>query len=217
MSQDRPSFPAYVPPAPAPAPTAEPVGPSALAALPLEAARERAISLLTDGYAYDVIAEAEFERRLAHLIRADTPAEIGALVADLTTPSLAAPGPRSSPMMLVPDHGRISAIMSETRREGPWRVPQHLKLVAIMANVRLDLRYAAVPQGCRIEVTAFMASVTVIVPPGLTVDLDVMPIMGNVRNDAVDVQNVGYQLPSIHVGGSAIMAEVRARVRGLGR
>jgi hypothetical protein len=194
-----------------------PAGPSPLPSIALEEARERAIGLLTDGYAYDVISEAEFEHRLGFLIRAESAAELGVLVQDLAAPSALASATGAAHPSLGPDHARIRSVMSETQREGPWRVPRHLEIRAIMANVRLDLRYAAVPEGCRIEIRAIMANVTLILPPGLTVDLDIDPIMSNVRNASSNSQLPGYHPPRIHISGSAIMSEVRAKVRGLGR
>ncbi|MEP6732207.1 MAG: hypothetical protein ABJE10_16295, partial [bacterium] len=56
-------------------------------AQPFEDARERAIRLLTDAYAYDVITDVEFERRLGQLTLTATPAMIDSLVADLAQPA----------------------------------------------------------------------------------------------------------------------------------
>jgi hypothetical protein len=173
-----------------------------------EEPRERAMRLLTDAYAYDVIDDAEFERRLAKLSAATSPRAIDAVVADLDAATAGAHGIEPAP-----DQGRILAIMSDTRRQGSWRVPRELSVVAVMSSVRIDLRHAAVPDGCRIDVHAFMANVSIIVPPGLSVDCDAMPIMANVCNHAVGERAGGYHAPHIEVHGSAVMAELRVRVR----
>jgi predicted membrane protein len=86
-----------------------------------------------------------------------------------------------------------------------------------MSEVKLDLRYAAIPAGCTISVSAIMANVSLIVPPGAAVDFDVTPVMAATRNDARDVGSPGYREPHLHVRGSALMSEVRVRVRALGR
>jgi hypothetical protein len=182
-----------------------------------EDSRERAIRLLTDAYAYDVITDFEFERRLGQLSLNATPAMIDSLVADLA--------PRSSGLVrdavpgyaLAPTEGRIVGFMSETRRKGPWRVPQHLFVRAIMSDMKIDLRYAAMPPGCTIEVKAVMSSVSIIVPPGLIVAFNIDPFMGNAGSDADDRSLLGHGQPHLNVFGSAIMAEVRVRVRGLTR
>lgn len=197
-------------------PTSSPYGSSVGQAGPLDDARERAVRLLSDAYAYDVITDIEFERRLGQLISAASPAMIDSLVADLAQRSGlvrdAVPG-----YTMAPSEGRIVGFMSETRRKGPWRVPQHLLVRAVMSDMKIDLRYAAIPPGCSIEVKAVMSSVSIIVPPGLVVAFNIDPFMGNARSDADDVSLGGDGLAHVHVHGSAIMAEVRVRVRAFGR
>jgi hypothetical protein len=201
------AYPSYSPPHGSQSPL-RPISP------PVHDSRERAIQLLTDAYAYDEISEFEFERRLAQLSAAATPGTINSVVADLAQRSGlvrdAVPGYLPAPIQ-----GKIVGFMSETRRKGPWRVPQHLQIRAIMSDVKVDLRYAAIPPGCVIEVRAFMASVAIIVPPGLDVAFNVNPFMGAAGSDADDGMLPGVS--HVHVHGSAFMAEVRVRVRALGR
>jgi hypothetical protein len=201
------SLPPYLPPA----------LPYAAGTLALDEARERAIQLLTDGYAYDVINEEEFEWRLGQLSLAGSPNAIDALVADLAVRSPAASVASGANAPVFPTEGRVLGIMSETRRLGPWRVPQRLRVKAIMSDVKIDLRYAAVPPACTIDVSAIMANVLFIVPPGMIVDFDVMSVMASARNDERAVAASGYVLPHVRIRGTAIMSEVRVKVRALGR
>ena len=196
------------------APTSTPGAPPTSS---LDAARERAIRLLTDGFAYDVITVDEFEWRLGQLSHADSPRAIDALVADLGVPAHGLTGPTHASAPPAAAEGRILGIMSETRRMGPWRVPQALRVKAVMSDVKIDLRYAVIPAVCTIDVSAIMANVSFIVPPSLVVDFDVTSIMASARNDARAVASVGYILPHVRIRGSAIMSEVRVRVRELGR
>jgi hypothetical protein len=178
--------------------------------------RERAIRLLTDAYAYDEITEFEFERRLGQLSSAATPGTINSVVADLGQRS----GLVRDPMpgyLPAPSEGRIVGFMSETRRKGPWRVPQNLLLRAVMSDMKVDLRYAAIPPGCTIEVKAVMSSVSIIVPPGLVVAFNIDPFLGAAGSDAADGGMSSLSRPHVSVFGSALMAEVRVRVRALGR
>jgi hypothetical protein len=188
----------------------------AVRAGPLDEARERAIRLLTDGFAYDVITVDEFEWRLGQLGQADTPRAIDALVADLGTPGQAPADPRPAGGMAATE-GRILGVMSAIRREGPWRVPQRLRVKAVMCEIRIDLRYAVLPPGCTIDVSALMANVQVIVPPGVVVDFDVGSFMATTRNDVRAQRLDGYLQPHVRINGSAVMAEVRVRVKDLGR
>jgi len=182
----------------------------------LEDARERAIRILTDAYAYDEITEYEFERRLGQLSAAASPSLMNSVVADLGQRGglvrEAVPG-----YLPAPREGTIVGFMSETRRKGAWRVPQHLVIRATMSDVKIDLRYAVIPPGCTIEVKALMSSVSIIVHPGMSVAFNVDPFLGAAGSDANDVTISGVSLPHVNVFGRAFMAEVRVRVRALGR
>lgn len=190
--------------------------PGSVQALAVEQAREQAIRVLSDGFAYDALTEDEFEWRLGQLSLARSPAEVQALIADL-------PAAGADPLTATYSNGmyagvpapsaeRIFGIMSEVRRDGVWRLPMRLEVKAVMSNVRLDLRRAVIPPGCVIEVHAIMAAVQIIVPPGLPVEFDVSPIMGTARNDSARYPSAPGA-PVVRVRGSAFMAEVRTRVR----
>lgn len=180
-------------------------------------ARERVIRILTDAYAYDVITDFEFERRLGQLGLAATRTSIDAVVADLPASGSVARETSLGYEPLARGEGRIVGFMSETCRRGPWRVPQHLMIRAVMCDMKIDLRYASIPPGCSIEVNAIMASVSLIAPPGLVVDFNVDPILGSAGSDADDGLLSGIGGAHVVVHGNAIMADVRVRVRPLGR
>jgi hypothetical protein len=182
--------------------------------LALAESRERAVKLLSDGYAYDRLSESEFEWRLGRLGSTESPAAVDALVADLL-----APAPSYPPVPVTPGsfHRRILAMMSNSRHTGPWTVPPQLDVAAVMSEVRIDLRYATIPAACTIDVSAIMANVSIIVPPGMPVHFDVSAFMGASRNDAVPTTYQTPGVPLITVKGFAFMAEVRVRVREVGR
>ena len=180
-------------------------------------ARDRAIQILTDAYAYDVITDSEFERRLGLLGLGATRASLDAVVADLPGAGHASRDMSLRAASLFQSEGRIVGFMSDTRRKGPWRLPQRLIVRAVMCDMKLDLRYAAIPPGCSIEVKAVMSSVSLIAPPGLIVDFNIDPIMAYAESDADGGHFGGVGATHVRVHGSAIMAEVRVRVRQLGR
>jgi hypothetical protein len=192
-----------------------PLPASGTAGNPLDEARERAIRLLTDGFAYDAITVEEFEWRLGQLGQAETPRAVDALVADLAAPAQTGLAPRQA-APIAPAEARILGVMSQTRREGPWRVPQRLSVQAVMSEVRVDLRYAVLPPTCTIDVSALMANVLFIVPPGMVVEFDVGSFMATTRNDVRGQRLDGHFQPHVRIHGLAVMAEVRVRVRELG-
>jgi hypothetical protein len=197
-------------------PQSAPPEPGSVQAIAVEQAREHAIRVLSDGFAYDALTEDEFEWRLGQLSLANSPAEVQTLIADLpnpgATPAAASYSSGALAGVAVPAEERIRGIMSEVRRDGAWRLPRRLEVRALMSNIRLDLRRALVPPGCVIDVRATMAAVHIIVPPGLPVEFDVSPIMGAARNESTRYA-AAPGAPVVRVTGSAFMAEVRVRVR----
>jgi hypothetical protein len=177
----------------------------------LQAARERAIALLTDRYADDSLSEAEFEARLSWLSAADSAVRIQDLIADLAVPRSTQPVVDQRFGFGPPSEQRIRAIMSSTERTGQWTLPQRLEIRAVMSELKLDLRYASLPPVAEVEVNAVMANVRIIVPPELGVECDVSAFMATVRNEASTSQWPGA--PRIYLSGSAVMSEVRIQVK----
>ena len=177
---------------------------------PAHEARERAIRILTDAFAYDAITEVEFERRLGRLGVADNGPAIGAIVADL--PVMGTTDERFSGRLLPTPRSRIIGFMSEIRRTGPWVVPEQLSIRAVMCDMKIDLRYAVIPAPCTIEVVAVMASVSLLVSPALSVEFDMQPYLAAVGSDAVGGTLGGHGEAHVLVVGSAVMSDVRVRV-----
>ncbi len=71
--------------------------------------------------------------------------------------------------------------MGSIERRGAWVVPEHLDVRVMWGNVELDLRDAKMSPGLTtINVHIKMGNVEIIVPPGMTVNLDVHNLAGNV-------------------------------------
>ena len=174
-------------------------------------ARESAIRILTDAYAYDAITEVEFERRLVRLSEAATETAIGAIVAHLPVMS-SLDGESPHPLLPAP-RSRIAGFMSEVHRTGPWIVPDALTIRAVMCNMTVDLCYAVIPSACTIEVQAVMSAVVILVSPGLTVEFDVQPYLANVGSDAQGGSRGGRAAAHVRIVGTAVMSDVRVRQR----
>ncbi|HEX5580214.1 MAG TPA: hypothetical protein VFX39_01480, partial [Gemmatimonadaceae bacterium] len=110
---------------------------------------------------------------------------------------------------LPPDERRILAVANEMKRSGWWEVPRFLRVRAIAADLKLDLRDAPLPAGCTFDVGAYLANVTIIVRPGTTVAFDVLAMLGT----AVSRASAAGPEPHLRVTGSAFMAEVKVIVR----
>lgn len=139
--------------------------------VPTKPMRDRAIEMLTQHYANDGIPLEEFERRTAAVFAARTPSELNALVADVAPPPLPA---------VIPDHGRISAILSSNEQHGAMVVPRHLEVVSVFGNAELDLRDASFADGVTvIEVRAIFGNVELTLPAELTVEMAGEAILGS--------------------------------------
>lgn len=213
---------------PDPAPPHRPA-PSPADRAALDAARERAIRVLTDRFADDTLTVEEFEARLDRMYQAGSPAALDALTSDLVAGPPAAPAaapwlagtPARPPARRggypapgeTPALRRMLAFLSNSRHSGRWTVPRRLDVRAVLGEVMLDLRDADLPPGfCEIDVGALMSNVNVLVPPGVVVEALVTSIMASVANDAEDDGRLPGDAMRVRLTGMAVMAEVRVRV-----
>ncbi len=110
------------------------------------------------------------------------------------------------------------AIMSSTRRVGRWAAPRGLDVLAVMSDTHLDLTQAQLPIGGVVDlhVNAVMASIRIVVPPGMRVVSHVHSIMSEVRSDADEVAVPGSastSMPIVRLSGIAFMSNLRVKVR----
>jgi uncharacterized protein DUF1707 len=184
--------------------------------VPLGAARDRAIELLSSHFANDRLTIDELDQRLERAYAATSLAELHALTADLPDerPPYASVVPSSVALERAEESGRIVAIFSETKRGGLWAVPQWLDVKATMSNLTLDLRSARLSPGVTdVHVSALLASVQIILPPGVRVVESVRAFMASVTDDSYSVIASDPSVPVIRLTGRAVMAEVKVRTK----
>jgi hypothetical protein len=210
----------------------EPLPPPALSR-----AREQKINELSQHFANDDLSLEDLERRIERVYQAASIAEIDQVTSDLRAlVPVNEPGAKRSrkdqspvptphmdsaglpvPGYEIP-YTRISAIMSNTRRVGRWAVPRDLRMFAMMTDSRLDLTNAALPVGgvVNIDLTAIMASIKIIVPPGMRVINEMHSFMAEVSSAADELETEGGSVPGtpvIRITGTAFMTEVKVKVR----
>jgi hypothetical protein len=112
------------------------------------------------------------------------------------------------------EHDRIVSIMAETKRQGVWQLPRKLDVWSIMAEMRLDLTEAQLPEGVtEIRLHAVMAAIKLIVPPGVRVVLQPNALMSSVTDDLDEQPAVGVRAPVLRITGRVVMAELKVSVR----
>ena len=207
---------------PADAPTAPlsianmPASASPVASSALEAARERTIQLLTDRFADDSLNLEQFEALLDRMYKAETVAELDGLRRDVEQRNVRRP-PTAPSYGELPAPRRVLSIMSNTERTGRWSMPRQLEVRALMSSIVIDLREVAIPGGvCEIDLLAVMASIEILVPPGVIVEDLALGVMANVENRTLDDGIVPIDAPRLRITGTAVMANVEVRMSGAG-
>lgn len=197
-----------------PVPRAEPL------IVTVEGEREKTVALLSEHFAQDNLSLEEFEKRVEKVYQATSVPALCELTKDLvvaSAPSALAPVGTHAAAVAADyplEHERISAIMSETKRTGPWHVARKLRVVAVMSETTLDLTQAVLQPGVtEIRLSALMASVKVIVPPGVRVVLQASALMASVSDETVDPPPVGSGAPVVRITGRVIMTELVALLR----
>lgn len=180
--------------------------------------RERVIQQLSEHFANDRLTMDELETRLELVYKATNLDELRSLTADLPEPAAVAPVTAAEVVAMTPDRDRVVAIMSETKRRGPWLVPQRLGVFALMSDTTIDLTQATLPAGIiDVHVRSLMAAVKLIVPPGIQVVSRVGSLMGSVHGGGEPDSTAGAagwrQGTVVRLTGWACMAEVAVKVR----
>lgn len=187
----------------------------------VEVARERTIQALCHHYAHDRLTIDELDTLLARAQRAGQRAELDALLVGLpeisSTPARVGDG--GVVARLGPDgpldarrEERIATIMGETKRTGAWVVPAHLRVIAVMADVKLDLTEARLGPHTVIDATAVMAEVRVLVPPGVRLETAGGSFMGSFTERWGVDDGLPSDAPIVKVTGLSVMAEVAVKV-----
>lgn len=195
----------------------------------LAEAHARAGNELTDRYADRSLSDAQFEEYLARLRTATSIEAVEAVVDDLRAiPARTEAGPLASPhgggsldgrrgalarraprSVVPPGENRILSIMTETVKKGVWKVPQLLRVRAIMADVKLDFRHVEIPFDFHLDVVCVMAGVKITVPLDVAISSSVSSIAGVFTNDAADVADDEYHSRIIQMSGNVFMGEVK--------
>ncbi len=180
--------------------------------------REHVIAALQNYFAHDDLDVEEFERRVTVAHTSESATEIDALTADLA-PLPGAPEPAPALVALIPAGDRralqtMRGFMSATTRSGPWSVPAHLRVKALMSSSVLDFREARFPPGpVNLEIRAVMSSVEIIVPPGLSVETYGSAIMGTFDEIDRAPTHPDPEATVLRIHGRAVMSAVEVKMR----
>lgn len=164
----------------------------------------------------------ELEERLEATFHAKTYADLVPITADLPVQpraTSAVPRPAASPAPVGPRYESSVAVMSETKRVGPWQVQDGHTAFALMGSVTLDLRQASFgSREVTLNANAVMGEVKVIVGPGTLLVVDGVGVMGEFKEQRpkADAEPTADS-PVVRVRGLALMGSVTVQRRGASR
>ena len=195
----------------------------------LSAAREKAIDLLSECFAQDLLTLDDFERRVTLAHGARTMTELGSALSGLRTGARTAGAgkdgglatlPRLSPDVppaRVRRADRAIAVFGETKRAGAWVPARRNTAVAVMGSVEIDLREALLGPGeSSFTAVTVMGSVEIIVPPGLQVECAGSALFGAFEHGEPSLGLTTADAPVVRIDGFAIFGSVEVEVRHAG-
>jgi hypothetical protein len=176
--------------------------------------RDRVVAVLRLHCTEGRITLDEFSDRVGDVYNARTQSELDAVVRDLPVPwSAEAPSaPAGEPKAPRRPVQWLVAVFSNSSRRGRFRLDDESTAIAAFGDCTLDLSEALI-EGPNPLITAVAAfgNVTVIVPDGIEVDLQGVPIFGSTRCDVGSSPAVPGS-PVITVRAFAAFGDVRVRL-----
>ena len=158
----------------------------------------------------------ELDKRLEATFAAKTYAQIVPITADLPRAGISGlPVQSSAALAAGPAHESSFAMMSTTRRRGPWQVGTQHKAFALMGGVVLDLREAiGTGQHVTINASVVMGSVDVVVDERTVVICDGRAFMGDYSESRSRIHAQPQpDSPVVRVSGRAVMGRVNVKRR----
>jgi hypothetical protein len=181
--------------------------------------RDRVAEALRQAAGDGRLTLSELEERLDATFRARTYGELEPITADLPqgpypVPGVAAQAPvarRSSASHLPATRfERVLTVLGDERRAGRWEVPARLDVTCLLGEVTLDFTEAIVRhREVAVHVGAILGSVTVIVPDGIDVRMDLTAsILGEARQLTGPVTPGG---PVYWIRGFVVLGDITVR------
>ena len=104
----------------------------------------------------------------------------------------------------------MTAVLSETKRVGPWSVPRKINVSVCLGSAVVDLTQAAfTSRHIEINCTQFLGSIVVRVPPGTAVRMEAASDLAD-----TSVKETGQpndQQPTVIVRGTNILGDISVR------
>lgn len=198
---------------------------------PADRTRREAVARLCEAQASGLLSIEVFEERYALIRDAETAAGVLAIVADLPTdPGLIQAVSRPIPPpqtghggddhygvervetqlpVEAPASIRIPSILGSGTRSGVWIVPEHLEVLVILGELKLDFRDAEfTSQTTVIDLSVTFGTVTITIPPGTQVENECREVMASSKHSKPRRFRGEFNDDLLVLRGSLFMAEL---------
>lgn len=177
----------------------------------------RGILFLGLGIAVIIVALTAFLRFGRKSPSADDDEEGGTLAIGLPPEPRASPEPPASPEPELAQarrsrrshRSRITALLSNSVREGDWGIADRCDILAVAGSARLDLREARLDRLFAMRITAILGVVTVVVPPGIRVTDSGVTLLGLRSVSGGSAGPDGSPATVLEITGSSALSRVR--------
>lgn len=201
--------------------------------------KRQAEALITARYAEGLIDDLELERRLELVQDADTMPALERLIVDLVEP-----GTAPSTALAIPSQGgalvgaktdartlarlediapqrQFTALFSSIEQNGCWTPARYNRVLDVFGEATLDLREAVLGPGPTVfDVRCVLASLVILVPPGLAVRIEASAGAASVeRDEHISEKPAGPNDPVVVIQGFVLFAslEIHDRMPGESR
>lgn len=170
----------------------------------MERERERAVHLLQEAFADEVIEVEELEQRLERVAQAETPDALAAITSDL--PVVVREIPDESPPV------RVLAILGGAERKGEFVMPARMSVTAWCGGADIDLRLARFSGSHELSCSAVMGGISILVPGHVRVTCRGLGIMGGFSDRSRGTDD--SSAPELVITGVAFWGGVDVQTRG---
>jgi hypothetical protein len=135
-----------------------------------DADRDRTVETLASASAEGRLTLEEYAQRSEAALVARTHGDLAGLTADL-------PAAPASAALAAPE--RITAVLGNESRKGPWVVPPHLTVRSVLGDCHLEMQQAIIRQHVTtIDATVKFGTVTIFLPDGIEVRMTGRAVLG---------------------------------------
>jgi Domain of unknown function (DUF1707)/Cell wall-active antibiotics response 4TMS YvqF len=135
-----------------------------------DADRDRTVEALAAASAEGRLTLEEYSERSESALTARTMGDLASLTVDLP----ARPAGDAAPVPV-----KITAVLGNESRKGPWVVPSHLTVRSVLGDCHLEMQQAVIHQRVTtIDATVRFGTVTIFVPDGVDVRMTGRAVLG---------------------------------------